>query len=119
MFVFNNLALANRNLPAIIWCFVNRTRLAKSKIDVSVQQCDIAPSSSCCGSTAVSSRAMPSMECRGAVSVGTVSSARSDASKKFLRPLRGGVRLCASYFHGRAYRTNMAGQTDKRRKNNS
>ncbi len=27
-FVLSNLALANRNLPAIIWCFVSRTRLA-------------------------------------------------------------------------------------------
>jgi hypothetical protein len=28
MFVFSNLALANRDLPAIIWCFARRTRLA-------------------------------------------------------------------------------------------
>jgi hypothetical protein len=90
MFVSNNLALANRNLPDIIWCFVSRTRLAKNKIDVSVQQCDIAPPSSLLRLHSSSSRAMPSMECRGAVSVGTVLSARSSANKKkFLRPFEG------------------------------
>jgi hypothetical protein len=32
----NNFALANRNLPAIIWCFARQTGWRTSKIDVSV-----------------------------------------------------------------------------------
>ncbi len=89
MFIFSNLALANRNLPAIIWCFVSRTRLASSRIDVSVQQSDTAPSSSWLRLHSNSSRVKPSTECRGAVSVGAVSSARGDASKKFFGPFEG------------------------------
>src|SRR5271154_33177 len=105
MFVFNNLALANRNLPDIIWCFVNRTRLANSRIDVSVQQCDIAPSASWLRLHSSSSRAMPSMECRGAVSVGTfVGSTHPCAAtpvKKFLRRFEGVPGSARPIFPGR------------------
>jgi hypothetical protein len=71
MLLFSNLALANRNLPDIIWCFVDRTRLASSRIDVSVQQCDIAPSSSFFAAPQQFVAGKPSTECRGAVFVGT------------------------------------------------
>lgn len=49
-------------------------------------------------------------EFRGAVSVGTVSSARGDASKNSYRPFEGVPRYRVS---------GISGQTDKRRKNNS
>jgi hypothetical protein len=44
MFVFSNLALANRNLPAIICCSTAGPGWrVPSRIDVSVQRSDIAP----------------------------------------------------------------------------
>jgi hypothetical protein len=103
MFVFNNLALANWYLPAIIWCFACRTRLASSKIDVSVSAVRYralvfaAPRYFVAGNRPT--------EFRGAVSVGAVSPARGAVSKKFL-PSFEGVSC-------------IPGQTDKRRKNNS
>src|ERR1039457_2350988 len=43
----SNFPLANWYLPAIIWCFADRTRLASvQQIAFLCQQCDIAPSSS-------------------------------------------------------------------------
>ena len=43
-FIFFNFALANRNLPAIIWCFVGQTMADESVgLTFLCQQCDIAP----------------------------------------------------------------------------
>jgi hypothetical protein len=85
--LLRNFSLANRNLPAIIWCFASRTRLASSRIDVSVSAVRnrafvfAAPQQSVAGK--------PSTECRGAVCVGVVSSARGDASENSCARSRG------------------------------
>jgi hypothetical protein len=88
MFVFSNLALANRDLPAIIWCFVSRTGWrATSRIDVSVRHFDIAPSFSRLHS--ISSEGNRPTEYRGAVSVGAVRFRAATPEKVLTVPLRG------------------------------
>src|SRR5258708_32249198 len=84
----SNFVVANRNLLAIIWNVVSRTgwRMS-SRIDVSVSASDIAPSSS--RLHRISSRANPSTECRGAVSVGASLPVHGDASKILTVTLRG------------------------------
>ena len=43
-FIFFNFALAKRNLPAIIWCFVGRDMAGdRVRLTFLCQQCDIAP----------------------------------------------------------------------------
>jgi hypothetical protein len=84
--IFSNFALANRNLPAIIWCFAGQTGWrVRSRIDVSVSAVRhhafvfAAPPHFVAG--------IHPTQCRGAVSVGVVSSARGAVSKKFLPSL--------------------------------
>jgi hypothetical protein len=73
-----NFALANSDLPAIIWCFASRISLAISKIDVSVPAVRYralvfaAPRYFVAGNR--------STEYRGAVSIGAVLPRRGGAS---------------------------------------
>src|SRR5260370_42229857 len=88
-FVLSNLALANRNLPAIIWCFASRTRLAseQSRIDVSVSAVRYRALVFAAPQYFVAGNRLT--ECRGAVSVGAVSSVRGDATQILTVPSRG------------------------------
>jgi len=87
MFVFSNLALAKRKVPAIIWCFARRTRWASSnRIDVSVSAVRYrafvfaAPPYFVAGN--------PPTKHRGAVSVGSVCPPAA-TPQKFFRPFEG------------------------------
>jgi hypothetical protein len=119
---FNNFALANRNLPDIIWCFARQTGGRSSSIDVSVlavryralvfaaPQCFVADTRPA---------EMPGSRFRWARH-----RERTVApSHKFLRPFEGvscNPVLTSRKDSGRRDSQNrFAGQTDKRRKNNS
>jgi len=94
------LALANRKLPAIIWCFVNRIRLAmSSRIDVSVSAVGYRAFVFAASRHFVAGNR--STKCGGAVSVGASLLARGDASKILTVALR----ECAQY--SRANRKGM------------
>ena len=113
----SNFALANRNLPAIIWCFVNRTgwRVTRSEqagLTFPCQQWDIAPSFSRLLRHFVAGNR--STECRGAVSIGASLLARGDASKILTVALR----ECLYRMSGNRV-SGATGQTEKRWKNNS
>ena len=83
----NNFALANRNLPAIIWCFVNRIRLAmSSRIDVSVPAVGYRAFVFAASRHFVAGNR--STECRGAVSVGASLFVRGDVGKILTVALR-------------------------------
>src|SRR5258708_27313129 len=103
----SNFALSNPNLPAIIWSLLNPTgwRMS-SRIDVSVSASDIAPSSS--RLHRISSRANPSTECRGAVSVGASLLVHGDAKQNSYRHFEG------VFVPGFLYRVSgTPGQTEK------
>ncbi len=73
-----NFALANSDLPAIIWCFASRISLAISKIDVSVPAVRYRALVFAAPQYFVAGYCPP--KCRGAVSIGAVSPVRGGAS---------------------------------------
>jgi hypothetical protein len=77
--IYANFALANQNLPAIIWCFANRSRLASAyQVDVSVLAVEYRAFNFAAPQYFVARKR--STEYRGAVSVGAPSPACSDVT---------------------------------------
>jgi hypothetical protein len=132
IFPFINLALANCNLPAIIWCFASLDRLvilrqnaAGTSVDVQ-QDRRFRVSSRLSrlrfrGSSSVSSRPTARRNAKGAVSVGAVSSVARQRDHILDVALRGCAaalfRVCLSCKSKQIRRTQQRKHT--RRKNNS